>query len=316
MFFNTEGTSKMSSVEERLEALEAEVKKLRKKLKAPPTLSSYTEAMRAAEKEEAEEWIRACQELIAAHPDALPEEAVAAVSSSGGAAGGKKKRAATNKEGPAEWNVFKRAVWMEMAAACGILCAGESEEDLAAFKKACAAYKKAHPEAMISYQDSLTEAARRKAVMEGKDPEALAAERAAKNEARKAKKSGSVAGSSAASSAASVSSSASAKSKSASPAGGAAAAPKKAKSAAEEKPKKVPKAKSKAAAAEPSPLELLAASLAEAGLELKTVGEGEEERQVVFDPDSKECYAITEELEMGERLGIWDEELNWIDESA
>lgn len=312
MFFNTEGTSKMSSVEERLEALEAEVKKLRKKLKAPPTLSSYTEALRAAEPEEAEEWIRACQELINAHPDALPEEAAAAVSSSGGAAGGKKKRAATNKEGPAEWNAFKKTVWRELAAACGILCAGESEEDLAAFKKACAAYKKAHPEAKISYQDSLTEAARRKAEMEGKDPEALAAERAAKNEARKAKKSGSVAGSSASSAA----SAASAKSKSAA-AGGAAAAPaKKAKDAAEEKPKKVPKAKSKAAAAEPSPLELLAASLAEAGLELKTVGEGEEERQVVFDPDSKECYAITEELEMGERLGIWDEELNWIDESA
>jgi hypothetical protein len=70
------------------------------------------------------------------------------------------------------------------------------------------------------------------------------------------------------------------------------------------------------AAEELSPLELLAATLAEAGLELKTVGEGEEERQVVFDPESKECYAITESGEMGERLGIWDEELNWIDESA
>jgi hypothetical protein len=74
----------------------------------------------------------------------------------------------TNPTGPSEWNVFVATIRNEMAAAKGIV-----EEDEATFKKAC-------KEAGITYQGVLKEASRRKAEMEGKETPVPKVKKAAK----------------------------------------------------------------------------------------------------------------------------------------
>lgn len=76
----------------------------------------------------------------------------------------KEKRATTNVEGPAAWNLFVKETQKTMAAAAGV---DASSMDEAAFKKAASA-----KDSGFGWQLALKEASRRKAVAEGRDPEA------------------------------------------------------------------------------------------------------------------------------------------------
>jgi hypothetical protein len=77
----------------------------------------------------------------------------------------KEKRATTNVEGPAAWNLFVKETQKTMAAAAGV---DVSSMDEAAFKKAASA-----KDSGFGWQTALKEASRRKAALEGRDPEAL-----------------------------------------------------------------------------------------------------------------------------------------------
>ena len=76
----------------------------------------------------------------------------------------KEKRATTNVEGPAAWNLFVMETQKTLAAAAGV---DVSSMDEAAFKKAAAA-----KDSGFGWQVALKEASRRKAVLEGRDPDA------------------------------------------------------------------------------------------------------------------------------------------------
>ena len=76
----------------------------------------------------------------------------------------KEKRATTNVEGPAAWNLFVKETQKTMAAAAGV---DVSSMDETAFKKAAAA-----KDSGFGWQTALKEASRRKAALEGRDPEA------------------------------------------------------------------------------------------------------------------------------------------------
>ena len=76
----------------------------------------------------------------------------------------KEKRATTNVEGPAAWNLFVKETQKTMAAAAGV---DASSMDDAAFKKAAAV-----KDSGFGWQIALKEASRRKAALEGRDPEA------------------------------------------------------------------------------------------------------------------------------------------------
>jgi post-segregation antitoxin (ccd killing protein) len=76
----------------------------------------------------------------------------------------KEKRATTNVEGPAAWNLFVKETQKTMAAAAGV---DVSSMDETAFKKAAAA-----KDSGFGWQIALKEASRRKAALEGRDPEA------------------------------------------------------------------------------------------------------------------------------------------------
>ena len=69
-----------------------------------------------------------------------------------------KAKKTTNPEGPAAWNAFIVATWREMAAEKGVVC-----DDYDAFKKAAGAVG-------ITGTVARSEAARRKRLMEGKEP--------------------------------------------------------------------------------------------------------------------------------------------------
>jgi DNA-binding protein H-NS len=161
----------MSKILERLSALETEVKSLKEEnelLKMVVPLPAITESLRCADSAEIKEWMEACQAV--AEKFGLPASAAAAP-----AAGQKKrgrpakkdpaeKRAATNPTGPAEWNRYKSLVWREMAAGYGI-----TETDETKFKQLVKDYKKSHPEAVISYQEAMQEAKRRRCAEEGRE---------------------------------------------------------------------------------------------------------------------------------------------------
>lgn len=76
----------------------------------------------------------------------------------------KEKRATTNVEGPAAWNLFVKETQKTLASAAGV---DVSSMDEAAFKKAAAA-----KDSGFGWQVALKEASRRKAVLEGRDPDA------------------------------------------------------------------------------------------------------------------------------------------------
>jgi hypothetical protein len=75
----------------------------------------------------------------------------------------KEKRATTNVEGPAAWNLFVKETQKTMAAAAGV---DASSMDEAAFKKAASA-----KDSGFGWQVALKEASRRKAVLEGRNPD-------------------------------------------------------------------------------------------------------------------------------------------------
>jgi len=134
-----------SSLIARLNALEAEVASLRE----VKPLESFTASLKAASPEEVKAWMEICSEVAGDYmaKDVKPKAV-------------KQKKATTNETGPAEWNVFKNAVWREMAAENGIVI-----EDPEEFKKAV---KAAGKDSGFSYQDAMKEASRRKAELEGK----------------------------------------------------------------------------------------------------------------------------------------------------
>ena len=76
----------------------------------------------------------------------------------------KEKRVSTNVEGPAAWNVFVKDTQKTMAAAVGV---DSTSMDEAAFKKAASA-----KDSGFGWQAALKEASRRKAALEGRDPDA------------------------------------------------------------------------------------------------------------------------------------------------
>ena len=163
----------MSKILERLAALEAEVKSLKEEnelLKMVVPLPAITEGLRCADPAEIKEWMEACQAV--AEKFGLPTGESAAAAPAGGqkkrGRPAKKdpseKRAATNPGGPAEWNRYKSLVWREMAAGYGI-----TEADEGKFKQLVKDYKKAHPEAVISYQEAMQEAKRRRCAEGGRE---------------------------------------------------------------------------------------------------------------------------------------------------
>jgi hypothetical protein len=141
----------------RLAALEAEVKALRTKT----PLEAYTEGLKDATPEAIKDWMRLCNEVASQYLDeAAPK----------GEAAPKVKRATTNASGPAEWNVFLRATWHEMAAEAGVVIEEYDEADASAKESAEKAFKKAAAAAGVSYQSAMKEASRRKAELEGSKP--------------------------------------------------------------------------------------------------------------------------------------------------
>lgn len=75
----------------------------------------------------------------------------------------KEKRTTTNVEGPAAWNLFVKETQKTMAASAGV---DASSMDEAAFKKAASA-----KDSGFGWQVALKEASRRKAVLEGRNPD-------------------------------------------------------------------------------------------------------------------------------------------------
>ena len=146
-----------SSLISRIATLEAEVKSLR----AAPPLAVFVESLKTASAEEIKAWLDVCNEVSSKYLHS--SEVLAAESKKGSKAKApkepkekKEKRAATNPTGPAEWNVFVRATWHEMAALAGVVYDGDDQ----VFKKSAAA-------AGVSYQNALQEAKKRKASLEG-----------------------------------------------------------------------------------------------------------------------------------------------------
>jgi len=246
--------------QERITALEQEVELLKMSSSVPAMIA----ALQSADPAELKQFL----DLVNAAP--------AAAAAKTPKASKPKSEKLTNPEGPSEWNVYKKAVWREMAAGFGIV-----EEDDEAFKKACVAYKKEHPEALISYQDSMKEAGRRKDAREGRDTAAKEAKKAAEKAAREAKKAGVEA----------------------------AVTPKKAAA------KKAPGAPKKAAAkpAEPAaPAELtFEEAMAELGMNIKEVGGV---KYVIA--GCSEANYVTEDGTMGERAGIYDPDSDAVDTTA
>lgn len=137
----------------RLDVLEKQVSSLKAEnelLKSVLPLSAITEALRSASDKEKLIWCKTVQDVLAEH---VPESAPAK-----SAKGEKKsKRAATNPEGPKEWNAFVRSVQKELMAARGAEDVDAlSEEDL----------KKESKKLGLTRQECMREAGIRKRMME------------------------------------------------------------------------------------------------------------------------------------------------------
>jgi hypothetical protein len=150
--------SAIAKLIERLSALEEEVKVLRSAplpiAPAPISLETFTAALKTASPEEIKEWMAVCQE-IAGPLASAPESS-------------EKPKKVTNVTGPSQWNVFIHDTWISMGADAGIMLddfQGDEDTKDKAFKKEAA-------KAGITYQAAMKEASRRKALLEGKDPEA------------------------------------------------------------------------------------------------------------------------------------------------
>jgi hypothetical protein len=150
--------SAIAKLIERLTALEEEVKVLRSAPAPAPAaapislggLQAFTAALKTASPEEIKEWMAVCQEIA------------------GSAESSEKPKKVTNVTGPSEWNVFVGKTWISMGADAGIMLDDFQGDEDAKDK----AFKKEAAKAGITYQAAMKEASRRKALLEGKDPEA------------------------------------------------------------------------------------------------------------------------------------------------
>lgn len=155
--------SVLNKLTERLNALEEEVKTLRA-VTPLGCLQAFTAGLKTASPEDIKEWMAVFQEI--AGPLAP------SVSSSAPSEKPKKtKKEPTNAAGPTEWNVFIHQTLLSMAAEAGIIQSDFESE---------AVFRKAVKDAGITRQKAMTEASRRKALLEGKDPNAPKKTRAKK----------------------------------------------------------------------------------------------------------------------------------------
>ena len=148
----------VSSMSARIAALEAGMADLRAEnelLKAQMPLEAFTEGLKAASPEHLAAWAAACTAAAEGLGEAPAKKGKKAAKTAE-----EKAKKTTNPEGPAAWNAFINATWHEMAAEKGVV--GEHDD---AFKKAAAAIG-------ITFAVARTEASRRKAELEGKEPKA------------------------------------------------------------------------------------------------------------------------------------------------
>ena len=131
-----------------------------KTLRAKTPLEAYTEGLKDASPEAIKDWIRLCNEVAGKYMEADAEEVPVSKET-------KSKRATTNASGPAEWNVFVRATWHEMAALKGVVIEDYDADTKEAAEKA---FKKAAAAVGVTYQAAMKEASRRKAELEGSMP--------------------------------------------------------------------------------------------------------------------------------------------------
>jgi len=146
------------SMSARIAALEAGMADLRAEnelLKAQMPLEAFTEGLKAASPEHLAAWAAACTAAAEGLGEAPAKKGKKAAKTAE-----EKAKKTTNPEGPAAWNAFINATWHEMAAEKGVV--GEHDD---AFKKAAAAIG-------ITFAVARTEASRRKAELEGKEPKA------------------------------------------------------------------------------------------------------------------------------------------------
>lgn len=155
--------SVLNKLTERLAALEEEVKTLRA-VTPLGCLQAFTAGLKTASPEDIKEWMAVFQEiagpLTVASPSSSPSEKPK-----------KAKKEPTNAAGPTEWNVFIHQTLLSMAAEAGIIQSDFESE---------AVFRKAVKDAGITRQKAMTEASRRKALLEGKDPNAPKKTRAKK----------------------------------------------------------------------------------------------------------------------------------------
>ena len=145
----------MNKMSDRIAALEEEVKTLR----AVTPLQAFTAGLKTASPEDIKEWMAVFQEMAG---PLVPS--VASPSASESSEKPKKtKKEPTNASGPTEWNVFVHETLISMAAEAGIIQSDFESE---------AVFRKAVKDAGITRQMAMTEGSRRKALMEGKDPDA------------------------------------------------------------------------------------------------------------------------------------------------
>ena len=153
----------MNKMSDRIAALEEEVKTLR----AVTPLQAFTAGLKTASPEDIKEWMAVFQEMAG---PLVPS--VASPSASESSEKPKKtKKEPTNASGPTEWNVFVHETLISMAAEAGIIQSDFESE---------AVFRKAVKDAGITRQMAMTEGSRRKALMEGKDPDAPKKTRAKK----------------------------------------------------------------------------------------------------------------------------------------
>jgi len=153
--------SRMAALEARLAAVESENELLKMQL----PLEAFTEGLKAASPEHLAAWAAACTAAAEGLGEAPAKKGKKAAKAAKTAE--EKAKKTTNPEGPAAWNAFINATWHEMAAEKGVV--GEHDD---AFKKASAAVG-------ITFAIARAEASRRKAELDGKEPKAPKAKKAA-----------------------------------------------------------------------------------------------------------------------------------------
>ena len=157
-------TSKLAT---RLDELET-------KMAAFHSLSAFTQILKSATPEQAQEWMAVCQEVIEKNGCEVQKPAKSAKAASKSASKPK-----DGKDGRTDWNNFVALTFQEMAAELGVIHT-EYEND--------ADFKKAAKEKGLIRQVAMKEASRRKAILEGVDPVKKAAEWEAKKVVIKAKR--------------------------------------------------------------------------------------------------------------------------------